>query len=122
MTGGLAPGTKIAADAVAVRFDGLSGFAALAAWPGGEVGVWEHSPGVSEDVEEDEVFVVISGAATIDFLEPSLPALHIGPGDIVRLPEGAHTRWTITENLRKVYVTMPTHASRPGAAQEGIPS
>ena len=30
-----------------------------------EVGVWEHSVGVSTDVEVEEVFVVLSGRGTV---------------------------------------------------------
>lgn len=29
----------------------------------------------------------------------------LGPGDVVRLAEGARTVWTVTETLRKVYLT-----------------
>lgn len=38
-----------------------------------EIGVWEHTPGTSTDVEADEVFVVLSGAATLSFDVPELP-------------------------------------------------
>jgi uncharacterized cupin superfamily protein len=70
-----------------------------------EVGVWEMSPGVMSDVEADELFVVLSGSATIEFGDGS-PTLHIGVGDIVRLGAGAQTVWTVTETLRKVYLTI----------------
>ena len=69
-----------------------------------EVGVWEMTPGVMTDVEADEVFVVLSGSATVEFADGST-ALHLGPGDVVRLAEGAQTVWTVTETLRKVYLT-----------------
>lgn len=75
-----------------------------AAEPGGRVverGVWEITPGVVTDVEADEVFVVLSGRATIEFEEG--PILEVGPGDVAVLPEGAATRWTVHETLRKVY-------------------
>jgi uncharacterized protein len=75
-----------------------------AAGPGGRVverGVWEITPGVVTDVEADEVFVVLSGRATIEFEEG--PILEVGPGDVTVLPEGAATRWTVHETLRKVY-------------------
>jgi uncharacterized cupin superfamily protein len=71
---------------------------------GREVGVWEHSPGVSTDVEADEVFVVLAGAGTLTFDSPALPSVPLAPGVIVRLTEGMHTTWTITETLRKVYI------------------
>lgn len=69
-----------------------------------EVGVWEMTPGVMTDVEADEVFVVLSGSATVEFADGST-TLHLAPGDVVRLAEGAETVWTVTETLRKVYLT-----------------
>ena len=69
-----------------------------------EVGVWEMTPGVMTDVEADEVFVVLSGSATVEFADGS-PALQLRAGDVVRLAEGAQTVWTVTETLRKVYLT-----------------
>jgi len=76
----------------------------LGEWNGLEVGVWECAPTVETDTEADEVFVVIEGSATIEFVEPALPAIEIGPGDVVRLAEGMRTVWTVRETLRKVYV------------------
>jgi uncharacterized protein len=69
-----------------------------------EVGVWEMTPGVMSDVEAEELFVVLSGSATVEFADGS-PALEIGAGDVVRFPAGAETVWTVTETLRKVYLT-----------------
>jgi uncharacterized cupin superfamily protein len=66
-----------------------------------ERGVWEITPGVVTDVEADELFVVLSGRATIEF--ENGPTLEVGPGDAAVLPEGAVTRWTVHETLRKVY-------------------
>lgn len=70
-----------------------------------EVGVWEMAPGAMSDVEAEELFVVLSGSATIEFGDGS-PTLHVGPGDVVRLGAGAQTVWTVTETLRKVYLTV----------------
>jgi uncharacterized protein len=78
------------------------GLAAIAEAPGIEVGVWAHSAGSSTDVEADEVFVVLAGRATIAFEDGTV--IDVGPGDVGVLPEGAGTRWTIHEELRKVYV------------------
>jgi hypothetical protein len=78
------------------------GVAGISAPPGVEVGVWAHTRGVSTDVEADEVFVVLSGRATIEFADGS--AIDVGPGDVGVLPAGASTRWTVHEDLRKVYV------------------
>jgi uncharacterized cupin superfamily protein len=72
--------------------------------PGLEVGIWEHTEGTSTDVEVDEVFVVISGRATIAC--ENGPTIDVGPGDVVTLTEGTATTWTIHETLRKVYVTL----------------
>ena len=69
------------------------------------VGVWQHSTGVSTDVEADEVFVVLSGRATVEVADG--PTLQIGPGDVGLLPAGARTTWTVHETLRKIYVVRP---------------
>lgn len=76
----------------------------LATIGGVEVGIWEMTPGAASDVEADEVFVVLTGRASIAFDDPALPPLEVGPGSVVRLAEGQRTAWTITETLRKVYV------------------
>ena len=69
------------------------------------IGIWQHSPGTSTDVEADEVFVVLSGQATVHI--DGAPALHVGPGDVAFLPAGARTTWTVHETLRKVYIVRP---------------
>lgn len=89
------PGTRYESDA-----DGVIG-----EWRGAEVGVWECPPGTYPDTEADEVFVVLSGAATVEFVEPALPAIEIGPGIVVRLEEGMRTVWHVRETLRKVYLS-----------------
>ncbi len=76
----------------------------LTALNGVEIGIWEMSPGTATDTEIDEVFIVLSGRATISFASSGLPDLEVGPGSIVRLAEGMRTTWTVTETLRKVYV------------------
>lgn len=78
------------------------GWAEVAAAGGVEVGVWAHTAGVSTDVEADEVFVVLSGRATIECGDGTV--LQVGPGDVGVLPPGVPTRWTVHEDLRKVYV------------------
>jgi uncharacterized protein len=80
-----------------------TGVHALTEFGGLEVGVWEMTPGVMTDVESDEVFVVLSGAATVEFADGE-PALQLAAGDVVRLTAGAETVWTVTETLRKVYL------------------
>lgn len=69
------------------------------------IGVWQHSVGVSTDIEADEIFVVLAGRATIEV--EGGPVLEVGPGDVGLLPAGAITRWTIHETVRKVYVVRP---------------
>ncbi len=117
MTHSLEPGTKVAAADVALEHapippsqvvDGAPtvGSAVLgeADLGGVEVGVWECTAGTSTDIEVDEVSVVISGRARIDFVAPPLPSIELGPGDVFRLEAGMKTVWTVTETLRKVYV------------------
>ena len=91
----LAPGTVI---------DGApeTGSRALAAVAGVEVGVWEMSPGTATDVEVDEVFVVLSGSATVTFEDGE--AVDLAPGSVVRLRAGEQTTWVVRETLRKIYV------------------
>jgi uncharacterized cupin superfamily protein len=66
------------------------------------IGVWEHTAGVSTDIEVDEVFVVLSGRATIKVTGG--PTLEVGPGDVGVLETGAETTWTVHDDLRKVYI------------------
>jgi len=69
---------------------------------GAGVGIWEHTVGVSTDVEEDEVFVVLSGRATV--VERGGTPTEFVPGDIGRLAAGTHTTWTVHEQMRKIWV------------------
>jgi uncharacterized cupin superfamily protein len=78
--------------------------AELGRFGGLEFGVWEMRPGTETDVEADEVFVVLSGRGTIDFPRTGR-RIDLAPGDVVRLSAGDETVWTVTETLRKVYVT-----------------
>ena len=74
---------------------------------GHEIGVWEITPGTASDFEEDEVFVVLSGRARVEFTAVAQgevpPPIELGPGSVVRLVSGMHTTWTVHETLRKVY-------------------
>jgi uncharacterized cupin superfamily protein len=81
-----------------------TGVEELGRFGGLDVGVWEMTPGVMRDEEADEIFVVLSGSATVEF-DDGTTALSLQPGDVVRLAEGANTVWTVTETLRKVYLT-----------------
>ncbi|MAT60117.1 MAG: cupin [Micrococcales bacterium] len=71
-----------------------------------DVGLWEHSVGVSRDVEDDEIFVILNGLARIEVANG--PTLNVGPGDVVQLAAGDHTTWYVTEPLRKFWVSVST--------------
>jgi uncharacterized cupin superfamily protein len=64
-------------------------------------GIWQMTPGVVTDTEADEMFVVLSGRATVEFSDGTV--LAVGPGDVAVLTAGAETTWTVHETLRKVY-------------------
>ena len=64
-------------------------------------GVWQISPGVVVDTEAHEVFVVISGRATIAI--DGGESFDVGPGDMGVLEEGARSTWTVHETVRKAY-------------------
>ncbi len=78
---------------------GPGGGSTGAAW---EVGVWEHTVGTSTDVEADEVFVVLSGRATVEV--EGGPRLELSPGTVGLLAAGARTTWRVHQTLRKVYL------------------
>ena len=69
------------------------------------VGVWEMTVGAMRDVEADEVFVVLTGAATVEFEHPHASPIVLAPGSVVRLESGMRTIWTVRQTLRKVYVS-----------------
>ncbi len=96
----LAPGTLDPADVVAGEPRTAS--VELATLDGTSVGVWEITAGTVRDTEVDEVFVVLSGDATVRFDDGS--TLELGPGVAVRLQAGDRTVWEVRETLRKVYV------------------
>lgn len=104
------PNSSLSASALTIHHEPVPGgttttaTAVLGEFAGREVGVWEMAPGTMTDTEADELFVVLSGSATVEFADGS-PALKLGAGDVVRLAEGAETIWTVTETLRKVYLS-----------------
>jgi uncharacterized cupin superfamily protein len=79
-----------------------SGSVVLHDFDGHEVGVWEHTVGVSTDVEASEVFVVLFGRAIVEFGDGR--TMELGPGTVGRLAEGQKTVWRVMETLRKVYI------------------
>ena len=92
------PATQSVAGDPSTAASTLPGFGGL------EIGVWEMSVGTMTDTEADEIFVVLSGAATVAFADGS-PDLQLRAGDVGRLAAGAQTTWTVTETLRKIYLT-----------------
>ncbi|MGX6450168.1 cupin domain-containing protein [Patulibacter sp. S7RM1-6] len=71
-----------------------------------ERGVWQITPGVATDVEVDELFVVLAGAATVEV--EGGPTLELRPGTLGVLRAGDRTVWRVRETLRKVYqATLP---------------
>ncbi|MEV8533005.1 cupin domain-containing protein [Streptomyces sp. NPDC051211] len=64
-------------------------------------GIWQITPGVVTDTEADELFVVVSGRATIEVEGGA--TLEVGPGSACVLREGDRTTWTVHETLRKAY-------------------
>ena len=69
---------------------------------GVEVGLWEITAGTVRDTEVDEIFVVLSGDATVRFADGS--SVDLGPGAVVRLHAGEQTEWEIRSTLRKIYL------------------
>ncbi|MFE9932092.1 cupin domain-containing protein [Streptomyces sp. NPDC005533] len=64
-------------------------------------GIWQITPGVVTDTEADELFVVVSGRATVEV--EGGETLEVGPGSACVLREGDKTTWTVHETLRKAY-------------------
>ncbi len=78
------------------------------------LGVWEHTSGGMRDVEVDEIFIVLEGAATVTLLteDASSSVIQLEPGVICRLAAGSVTHWVVPERLRKVYL-IPTGEPSP---------
>ncbi|HLI60000.1 MAG TPA: cupin domain-containing protein [Solirubrobacteraceae bacterium] len=76
---------------------------ALWASPDGAVesGIWEITPGVGTDVEAPEVFLVLSGRATVEIEDGS--TLELSPGVVGSFAGGERTVWRVRETLRKLY-------------------
>lgn len=70
---------------------------------GCETGIWELRDGAVLDTEVDEVFIVISGGATIKLLDEGR-SVDVKTGDVMRLTAGTKTRWIVKDHIRKVYL------------------
>lgn len=109
----LDPGTVVSALTVTVPLDAVPAAQIVSGAPRTGsldldedlgIGVWEMTPGAMRDTEIDEVFVVIAGDATVEFVSPALDAVELAPGAVVRLSAGMQTVWTVRETLRKIYL------------------
>lgn len=107
----LPPGTEVGALGLRVELEPVPDDQVLVGTPSTgwtmldeRVGVWEMTPGSMRDVEEDEVFVVLAGSATVAFEQPALPDAELRPGSIMRLQAGMRTSWTVHETLRKAFL------------------
>lgn len=96
----LAAGEEVVSGTPTARFLALPGV------QGVEVGVWEMTAGAARDTEAEEVFVVLTGRATLAF-EDDGEVLELAPGAVVHLRAGDRTTWTVHEPLRKVYLQLP---------------
>ncbi|MBL3685934.1 DUF861 domain-containing protein [Leucobacter zeae] len=102
--------TAVALEAVAeddvVSGDPAQGIVELGAIGGAEAGIWELRGGVVTDTEVDELFIVLSGGASIELLDgpEAGTTVVVGPGDVMRLVGGTRTRWTVEDHIRKVYI------------------
>lgn len=79
------------------------GVAELGSIGGAEVGIWELRSGTVTDTEVDELFVVLSGGAVVEFMDEDR-RVEVGPGDVMRLVAGSRTRWIVEDHIRKVYI------------------
>lgn len=68
-----------------------------------EAGIWELRAGTVTDTEVDELFIVLSGAATITLLDEGR-SVEVKAGDVMRLVAGTRTRWDVQDHIRKVYI------------------
>ncbi|WP_081809907.1 cupin domain-containing protein [Leucobacter sp. PH1c] len=94
-----------------VAGDPAQGFVEIGTIGGAETGIWELRGGTVTDTEVDELFVVLSGSASIELLsEPGAAAdaeprtVEVAAGDVMRLVAGTRTRWTVGDHIRKIYI------------------
>lgn len=99
----LPAGEEVLAGSPTARYRELSGGPASG---GVEVGLWEMTPGAARDTESEELFVVLSGRATVAFDDDD-EVLELAAGSVVHLRAGDRTTWTVREPLRKLYLQLP---------------
>lgn len=64
-------------------------------------GIWKCTEGVVRDVEEDEMFTVLEGRATVEI--EGGPTLELSAGSVGELRRGDKTTWTIHEAILKTF-------------------
>jgi len=101
ITDALSLALPLAAEDSPVAGTPSSGLVELDSFAGVDYGIWELTPGTVTDVEDDELFVVLAGDATLRFEDGT--SIELRPGVVVRLHEGERTEWEVRETLRKVY-------------------
>ena len=79
-----------------------TGSQTLTTYRGLELGLWEAGPGTDTDVEVHEIFLVLEGEGTVEFVDGS--AIELRPGVLVKLFAGDHTRWVVHQRIRKLYL------------------
>lgn len=96
----LVPAGQVAAGAPTTGLLRLGRFTNL------KFGVWEMSAGGMHDVETEELFLVVSGCASVQIHDDggASSTAELSPGTLMRLSAGMRTTWTVHEPLRKLYL------------------
>lgn len=81
------------------------------------LGLWRCTEGEfpSSRVDRDEVFLVLSGRATIVSSDGSRELVHAG--SVVALPDGWAGKWIVESEIVKLYMNLPRQAPRKAGAQ-----
>lgn len=69
-------------------------------------GIWQMEEGVLVDVNGPETVCIISGSASV-LIEPAGRTYELKPGDVFTFDEGEKATWTVTERVRKFFVSNP---------------
>jgi uncharacterized cupin superfamily protein len=75
----------------------------LASLGGAKFGVWQIGRGRKQSVANDEVFIVLSGSATLRFA--GAESFPISAGSVVRTSRGDVYEWDVHEPVRKFYLS-----------------
>ncbi|MCG2624827.1 cupin domain-containing protein [Arthrobacter sp. I2-34] len=97
------PADQVAAGTPTTGLNSLGRFGGLG------LGVWEMSAGGMHDIEAEELFLVVSGNATV-VIHHDAPGgaasriIELAAGSLMHLTAGMRTTWTVHEPLRKVHL------------------